>query len=340
MSWVKYLKRVQFEKNTTFHSTVGMTPYEALYHHKPSYGLSDFGIPVEYGSDIHSEQQLDALIEEINAPPTEDNVSNVSPHPTPSTTSSDIPTNSYDVGSVVFQELPKDSYLDDISQPIPDGTHIFGSDLSPSNLNCVVCNFETSGAHYCPECNGFVHVYCGRTEGEESYGSPVYCNKCEVANATRQTDSIVAGIKMRQDKLHDRMLVSAAKKFCPANIGDNVVVPIERPDKMTSLGPRNMLGVVTDITEGSYTIGTRDGTVSTNYTRNQFDVCSSNIFLQPSSVPAVTIPQTSAMRNASLGIDTNSCCRCSHCKTNRCACRKSGRSCGTKYHMGAKCFNC
>ena len=133
LCWVKYLKRVQFEKNTTFHYTVGMTPYEALYH-KPSYGLSDFGIPVEYGSDIHSEQQLDALIEEINAPPTEDNVSNVSPHPTPSTTSPDIPTNSYDVGSVVFQELPKDSYLDDISQPIPDGTRIFGSDLSPFKL--------------------------------------------------------------------------------------------------------------------------------------------------------------------------------------------------------------
>ena len=63
LCWVKYLKRVQFEKNTTFHSTVGMTPYEAVYHHKPSYGLSDFGIPVEYGSEIHTEQELDALIE-------------------------------------------------------------------------------------------------------------------------------------------------------------------------------------------------------------------------------------------------------------------------------------
>ena len=141
------------------------------------------------------------------------------------------------------------------------------------------------------------------------------------------------------DRLHDRMLVSAAKKFCPANVGDNVVVPIPRPDKMTSLAPRNMLGVVTDVSEGSYTIGTRDGTLSTNYTRNQFDVCSSNIFLQPSSIPTVTIAQTSAMRNASLGIDKNSFCRCKYCKTNRCACKKSGRSCGTKCHMGAKCFN-
>ena len=33
----------------------------------------------------------------------------------PSTKTLDIPTNSFDVKSVIFQELPKDSYLDDIS---------------------------------------------------------------------------------------------------------------------------------------------------------------------------------------------------------------------------------
>ena len=34
LCWVKYLKRVQFEKNTMFPPTVGMTPYEALYLYK------------------------------------------------------------------------------------------------------------------------------------------------------------------------------------------------------------------------------------------------------------------------------------------------------------------
>ena len=105
---------------------------------------------------------------------------------------------------------------------------------------------------------------------------------------------------------------------------------------MTSLRPCNILGVVSDISEGSYTVGTRDGTLSTNYSRNNFDICSSNIFLLP---PAVTITQTSAMRNYSLGIDINSCCRCSYYKTNRCAWMKSDRICGTKCHMGAKFFN-
>ena len=108
LCWVKYLKRVQFEKNTTFHSTVGNDAiYKALYHHKPSYGPSDFGIPVEYASHVHTEQKLDALIGEINAPLPEYIVSNVSPYPTsPSTITPDIPTNSYDVRSVIFKNLP------------------------------------------------------------------------------------------------------------------------------------------------------------------------------------------------------------------------------------------
>ena len=32
LGWVKYVRRLQIEKNTTFHSTIGMTPYEALYN--------------------------------------------------------------------------------------------------------------------------------------------------------------------------------------------------------------------------------------------------------------------------------------------------------------------
>ena len=38
---VKYVRRVQLEKNITYHSTIGMTPFEALYNRKLSFGLSD-----------------------------------------------------------------------------------------------------------------------------------------------------------------------------------------------------------------------------------------------------------------------------------------------------------
>ena len=344
LSWVKYLRRVQYEKNTTFHSTIGMTPYEALYHHKPSFGLSDLGIPEEFSSHIQNEDDLEAVIHEINASTDTQMIDTLNSPSSeivliPTGDANTIQNSESDCESFEIPNPHPDSYLDDISQPVPDGTHVFGHTSSHSTLECVVCAYETSGVHSCPGCRGFVHVHCGRTEGEEGYGSPVWCTKCDLLTQAKKANEVRAGIKRKQEKLHDRMLVSSAKKFHQANIGDNVVVPIERPDKMNSLGPRNLLGVVTRMSEGVYTIGTRDGTLTTPYTRNQFEVCSSNTFLTPTIVPPATISQTSAMRNPSLGIEQGSFCRCKHCKTHRCPCRKSSRICSTKCHKGVKCFN-
>ncbi|KAI6660629.1 hypothetical protein LOD99_10361 [Oopsacas minuta] len=50
------------------------------------------------------------------------------------------------------------------------------------------------------------------------------------------------------------------------------------------------------------------------------------------------VSQTGAMQNASLGL-SDSACRCKHCKTLRYPCKKSGRSCNTKYQKGHTRFN-
>ena len=85
-----------------------MTPYEAVYHHKPSYWLSDFGVPLEYASDM-----------DINVPTSDTQVFSVSPDSPRSTmlftSIAELPTSSYDVESVHFQAPPLVSYLYDIS---------------------------------------------------------------------------------------------------------------------------------------------------------------------------------------------------------------------------------
>ena len=62
-----------------------------------------------------------------------------------------------------------------------------------------------------------------------------------------QHESVGKGIKRKQEQFHLRIVNSAAKRFEPAHVGDNVSNPIERPDQMNSLGQRNMLGVVYNI---------------------------------------------------------------------------------------------
>ena len=66
LCWVKYVRRVQLEKNTTYHSTIGITPFQSLFNRKPSFDLSDLGIPSELASEIHDEADLEKVIDEIN----------------------------------------------------------------------------------------------------------------------------------------------------------------------------------------------------------------------------------------------------------------------------------
>ena len=108
----------------------------------------------------------------------------------------------------------------------------------------------------------------------EGYGASVSFPNCEFDTLTKESEVIRAGVKRNQQKLHERMLQSSAKRFQAADVGDNVIIPIERPDKMNSLGQRNLMGVVMDVNEGNYTIGTRDGMLNNEYSRNQFQLCS------------------------------------------------------------------
>ena len=349
LCWVKYVRHVQLEKNTTYHSTIGMTPFEALYNHKPSFGLSDLGIPNELASEIHDEEDLERVINEINNPPnSETPISNELPSAPDKLPSCDI-IGQTDLTPIHEVELPfqqpsiQDVYLDDISQPLPEGIQVFSSQIPTSStagdLNCIKCGLETSGEHKCYRCRRPIHFICCRPGGEEGNGSSVWCPRCDIEKKREQHEAVRIGLKRKQDILHQRMISSSAKKFAPAHVGDNVTIPIERPDKMNSLGQQNVLGVVTGVSEDVYTIGTTYGTLDSSYTRNQFGLCTSNRFLQPSEIPETTLSQTTVMRNSSLGIVEGSFCRCLNCKTNRCACRKSNRTCNTKCHLGRKCFN-
>ena len=147
-----------------------------------------------------------------------------------------------------------------------------------------------------------------------------------------------AGIKRSQESLHYRMLNSSSKKLKPAHIGNTVIIPISEPDKVNSLGPRNIIGCITDKDDSTYIVGTSQGTISVAYTRNQFELCPSNL-LSIESVPPETVTQTEVTQSASLGITNGSSCRCKFCKTQRCPCKKSGRACNTKRHKGHCCFN-
>ena len=155
LCWVKYLSRVQFEKNTTYHSTIRITPFEALFNHKTSFGLSDLGIPSEIASDIHMEQDLECIINEINAAAPDQEV--IQGDSTNSGSLFLVPSQSYPA----YLSPDSDPYLEDISHLILDETHVFEPTSSLStyhSLACAVCGELTSGIHSCPGCRRSVHT--------------------------------------------------------------------------------------------------------------------------------------------------------------------------------------
>ena len=100
------------------------------------------------------------------------------------------------------------------------------------------------------------HTICGRLVGEEGYGSSVVCPGCDLASRKETCSTMRAGIKRNQESLHHRMLNSSSKKFKPAHIGNTVMIPISEPDKVNSLGPRNIIGCITGKDDSTYTVGT------------------------------------------------------------------------------------
>ena len=43
---------------------------------------------------------------------------------------------------------------------------------------CKVCEQTVGKAHKCEHCKHFVHIFCGKTIGEEGYGQEVICFVC------------------------------------------------------------------------------------------------------------------------------------------------------------------
>ena len=75
----KYLRRVQFEKYTIHHSTIELLHMKQILHHKPSFGLSNMGIPSEIPSDIHRGHDLECIIGELNAAANDSDVNYLEP---------------------------------------------------------------------------------------------------------------------------------------------------------------------------------------------------------------------------------------------------------------------
>ncbi|XP_049886470.1 KRAB-A domain-containing protein 2-like [Pectinophora gossypiella] len=143
------------------------------------------------------------------------------------------------------------------------------------------------------------------------------------------------------EKQAKRMKASSDKSHPPANIGDNVTIPIPDVDKGRG-DLRNIIGVILQRNdEGFYKIGTKHGVLQKLYCRTEFDICSQK-FLSVGEVDQDTeISLRTAATKHSVGSGQGfvrcSCIR--NCLTNRCKCKKKKVLCNSKCHQSTACKN-
>ncbi|KAI1703680.1 hypothetical protein DdX_14732 [Ditylenchus destructor] len=125
----------------------------------------------------------------------------------------------------------------------------------------------------------------------------------------------------------------------PISVGQTVRIPIPSVDRAKT-DPRNLLGVVMGEEDGFYRIGTDNGILSQQYSRNQIEPSS------PQFVSKENVPDKEISLRATVGADSLSGgqghkhCNCFRgCVTGKCNCRSLGRLCNSRCHNSTSCKN-
>lgn len=207
----------------------------------------------------------------------------------------------------------------------------------PYDCNCLVCGKSTSGAHQCYSCLKSVHAICGFSDGTEGYGSKILCllcsNELKIRNERKKSHH---GVKRAADKMTN----DTAKKLPSLCVGDSIFVNVPKIDR-GPLDTKNIFGKIVDIRNGLYRVGTKSGIIKNWLSRHELQISLNEHIAE---VPCAVLSLREAVTKQSLfGGQGFQKCSCkpakNQCHTNRCACFKKKKLCGSKCHSSMTCIN-
>ena len=123
-------------------------------------------------------------------------------------------------------------------------------------------------------------------------------------------------------------------------LGDNVRVTIPKVDR-GKLSPTHIFGVITEVSNNSYRIGTNKGTLDRKYSRCEFEHWTDSCYLTIQDIPPVEIKMYTISKLFSHGRKIIYQCR-GNCATKYCPCCKvRGYYCSSGCHLksNANCKN-
>jgi hypothetical protein len=143
-----------------------------------------------------------------------------------------------------------------------------------------------------------------------------------------------------QEKSRAEMLKTTREKLKPMMKGDPVLIPVSESDR-GRLDCRNVPGVILDVKDEMYKIGTVHGVVNTRLARNQILQGEAQI-VTPDMVREEVLPfRKIASLHSKFGGQGFSKCSCQGtCSTKRCNCLKNNTKCHSHCHpLNKTCKN-
>ena len=364
MNWAHGLQYVQFQKNRSHHSRMGMTPCMAVYGQDASIGLATSSLPQEIYArpgiieeeDLHAMYSDDPALGQVSAvsedtdsemiapsqnfdPPQETTEENLTPEDDPNLHSHITPDNGE---AHCFTGSPEQDLnihhntTPDISEtqsiidtPVEDIHYITQEESELQTGPCSVCGDELGSlAIMCAICFKMIHPHCANNE--------TCCLCIREGNRTSKRKHV----QVAQEKQANKMIKASESRLPILGVGDNVRVPVPNVDR-GCCDPPHLLGVVTDVTvHNNYRIGTRVGNLKGTFARNQVEKCK-QVFVSQENVPETVLSVRSAATANSVGSGQGFVhCNCkTGCFNNRCKCRKNELQCNSRCHKSLSCDN-
>ena len=144
----------------------------------------------------------------------------------------------------------------------------------------------------------------------------------------------LAGQQIQAEKL----MRTKKRKLSEISVGNNVIIPIPQYDRGPT-DPRNILGVIEEVSEYGYRVGTSVGTLSGYLCRNQIEAVN-DTSLSISMIPSLQLSLREAVCKISkTGGQGYLSCKCKGgCKTSKCKCKKN-ILCISRCHGSMTCSN-
>ena len=215
-----------------------------------------------------------------------------------------------------------------------------------TNDNNLKQHMDANHNVLCQECgDNFTNENNLKQHMEAKHGLCFLCRKhgvlCELCRRKESIGQQRNAAKRKQMESAKKMVEKSVKRFRPAEVGDTVLVPTPDVDRCKIDRPQIAAIVLNkDNNSGMFQLGTRHGKLDQLYARNQFSPVTEK-FLLPSEIPNNVLGDREASKLHSIngGQGVFRCVCNTKCLTNRCKCKKAGRTCNRRCHKNLTFHN-